>query len=585
MTGSSVDFDAKAPSGKQLGRYTVHGVLGRGGMGCLYLATQRGVEGFTKVLALKKVLPGHASNPQLLKMFLAEGTVAARLTHPNIVQTYELSEIDGDYVIAMEFLPGEDLGVVFDRLRALGERIPVSIAAAIIIQCAHGLQYAHELSGEGGKSAGLVHRDVNPSNIVLTYHGVAKLLDFGVAKFRASSVDATQAGTFKGKLRYSAPEQINRSQSDRRTDVFALGIVLWECLTGTRLFQGDNQGALLESVLRQEIPPPSALRGEVSAELDAVVLKALQRSASNRFASANEFVDALERAAFSGAERPTQQSVGRWLEGLFGAERASLKQRIAQGQDLDVSLQILEQRSLAPIHQSLSTIAALDRPLRKAWSDELTGDIQLPPPQMPAVVREDTLSDSLTSVRLLSSETEGGPSSVRSALPVFIVAGVAVAAIAGAFVWSRGGTPPQRAPMVTVAKSTLRIVTTPPGAKVLIDGEPVGMTTPALINEPRTDRAMEVRVTMQGYRTKSVEVQPKPGQDRTLRIELEASHGWLQLNDVPKEAKIFLNDERMRNTRVLVPFGSHEVRVETDERVLFEKTVVVTSQTRALSLR
>src|SRR6185436_3008810 len=229
-------------------------------MGRLYIAERRGIQGFVKIVALKRIQPHLADSKQLREMFLNEAKIAAKLEHPNIVATYELGEVQGKLFISMEYLPGEDFATIAARCQ--GElRIPVEIAAALAQQAAQGLHHAHEARDEQGRLIGLVHRDVNPRNIFLTYHGVVKLLDFGVVRGREGS--RTVPGAFKGKHGYCAPEQLEGKPVDRRTDVFGLGIVFWECLTGTRRFDGATDAQVIDAVRARTIPAPSALRPEI----------------------------------------------------------------------------------------------------------------------------------------------------------------------------------------------------------------------------------------------------------------------------------------------------------------------------------
>src|SRR5262245_12742561 len=222
---------AKAVSQANFGKYRLLATLGHGGMAELHIAEQTGIEGFSKVVALKRVLPHLAGRPDFRRMFFNEAKVVARLEHPNIVTVFELGEVDGSYFISLEYLPGEDLGEILDRTRRRKTPMSIEFALSIGQQCAGALHFAHELVGSDGKIIGVVHRDVNPSNIMLTFHGQAKLLDFGIAKVKGGALE-TRAGAFKGKPAYSAPEQASSGIVDRRTDVFCLGIVLWECITG-----------------------------------------------------------------------------------------------------------------------------------------------------------------------------------------------------------------------------------------------------------------------------------------------------------------------------------------------------------------
>ena len=293
--------------GETFGRYQLLGLLGQGGMGRLYIAERRGIQGFVKIVALKRIQPHLADSKQLREMFLNEARIAARLEHPNIVATYELGEVDSKYFISMEYLPGEDL-VGDHRAAARSGRMPVEIAAALTQQAAQGLHYAHEARDGQGKPIGLVHRDVSPRNIFVTYHGVVKLLDFGVV--RGPERQKSIPGVFKGKYGYCAPEQIEGGRIDRRTDVFCLGIALWECLTGARLFDASTDATTIDAVRSRPIEPPSTLRPEVPPELDAITLRALARDPARRFPERARHVRGARSLPARARRAPDQKSGG-----------------------------------------------------------------------------------------------------------------------------------------------------------------------------------------------------------------------------------------------------------------------------------
>ena len=308
-------------------------------MGRLYIAERRGVRGFVKIVALKLILPHLADSAQLRDMFLNEARIAARLEHPNIVATYELGEVEGKYFISMEYLPGEDLSAVIGRCQG-GQAIPIEIAAGLAQQVAKGLHYAHDVRDGQGRLVGLVHRDVNPRNIFVTYHGGVKLLDFGMVRNPAGPKSVP--GVFKGKYGYCAPEQLEGGRIDRRTDVFCLGIVLWECLTGARLFDVGTDVETIDAVRSRRIERPGALRPEVPRALEEIVLRALAREPARRYQSADEMSEELDRFLLARNNRPTTTSVGQWIEALFGSERAALKKSISQGDSAEGALQRLK---------------------------------------------------------------------------------------------------------------------------------------------------------------------------------------------------------------------------------------------------
>ena len=261
--------DSSAQMHETFGRYRLLGLLGQGGMGRLYIAERRGVRGFVKIVALKLILPHLADSAQLRDMFLNEARIAARLEHPNIVATYELGEVEGKYFISMEYLPGEDLSAVIGRCQG-GRRSPSRSPPGWPSRWPRGSTTPTTSRDGQGRLVGLVHRDVNPRNIFVTYHGGVKLLDFGMVRNPAGPKSVP--GVFKGKYGYCAPEQLEGGRIDRRTDVFCLGIVLWECLTGARLFDVGTDVETIDAVRSRRIERPGVLRPEVPRPLEEIVI-------------------------------------------------------------------------------------------------------------------------------------------------------------------------------------------------------------------------------------------------------------------------------------------------------------------------
>jgi len=309
-------------------------------MGRLYVAERTGAEGFRKVVALKRILPHLAQDAKLREMFITEARVAARLDHPDIITTFELGEVDGNYFMSMEYLPGEDLAKILSKCSAT-QPMPIEIAATLAQRVAEGLHYAHELLDDDGLPANIVHRDVNPCNIVVTYYGAVKLLDFGVVK-ESSATSTTFSGVFRGNYAYCAPEQIESAPVDRRTDIFCLGIVLWECITGQRLFGGGTDVSNIDAVRSKRIEAPSTFRPEASVALDAIVMRCLSRDPSRRYQSAADLSAALRQFLATRPHAPNEQAIGGWLEQQFGKERATRKKAIGQGTDIESALAYLK---------------------------------------------------------------------------------------------------------------------------------------------------------------------------------------------------------------------------------------------------
>ena len=287
------------------GKYRLTERIGRGGMAEVWRASMVGPGGFTKTLVVKRILPELVRDPHFVEMFLAEASLCARLNHANIVPVYELGDVDGEYFLAMEYVVGHDL---VDVLRALqGWPPPPGLGAYVVREVCRALAYAHALTDDNGAPLRLVHRDVTPSNVMLAIDGHVRLLDFGIAKMLADVArPKTETGTLKGKFGYMSPEQADGYPLDHRSDLFSVGVLLHELLTGRRLFRGDHDLQTLALIRHATVPPPSALNGEVPPALDEVCLRALNRRPEARYPGCAEMAAALDpivRELHFGAEQ------------------------------------------------------------------------------------------------------------------------------------------------------------------------------------------------------------------------------------------------------------------------------------------
>lgn len=314
----SLGLGPKAPS--KIGRYELCFELASGGMASVHLARVEGNPGFEKLVALKRIHPHLACEQEYVEMFLDEARIASRITHSNVCSVFDFGEADGEYFIAMEYLVGEPLSRVHRRVLAdLDQRnsplLPMRMAR-VIAQACEGLHAAHELADADGESLHVVHRDVSAENLFVTYDGATQVVDFGIAHAR-QRVHHSEAGQVKGTFPYMAPEQMTSAVVDRRVDVWALGAVLWELLTLRKLFLRETDVNTMYAVLSGEIQPPSEYRTEVSAELDEIVLKALQRSPDERWQSAREMGKALRRYLAKQDELIGPAEIADWMGELF----------------------------------------------------------------------------------------------------------------------------------------------------------------------------------------------------------------------------------------------------------------------------
>src|SRR5262245_34946829 len=300
-----VPVATQLPEPIQFGKYTLFERIGRGGMAEVYKGRIQGPAGFERVFVVKRILPHLSDDASFIKMFVEEAKLSARLNHPNIVHIFELGAVEGEYFISMEDIRGHDLSATMRAIwKALGPPRP-ELVSYIGREACRGLAYAHSLTDENGRPLGMIHRDVSPSNVMLSYEGSVKMLDFGIAKALVDGAEPTKGGTLKGKYAYMAPEQTEGDNIDNRSDIFACGTVLHEVLTGRRLFKGQNDVQTIERVRRCEVPRPSLQNPAVPPELDDIILKALQRDPFRRWSNAADMADALDDIVHAARFQPT----------------------------------------------------------------------------------------------------------------------------------------------------------------------------------------------------------------------------------------------------------------------------------------
>jgi TonB family protein len=306
----------------RFGQYEIMEKIAVGGMAEVYKARMSGVDGFQKIVAIKKILPHMASSEDFLTMFADEAKLAAQLNHPNIIHIYDLGKVERSYYIAMEYVDGRDLRSILKSGAEHGLPLPPELALFIASKLAAALDYAHRRKDFDGHDLSLVHRDVSPQNVLISYEGDIKLCDFGIAK-AATKSSQTQAGALKGKLQYMSPEQASGKSIDRRSDIFSLGSVLYEMLTGQKLFGGDSDLTVLDQVRSARVPPPSEKDPDIPKRVDNIVLRALARNPDERYQNASDIQRDLESVLYTFSPAPGSADVAIYLHHLQAEEKAS----------------------------------------------------------------------------------------------------------------------------------------------------------------------------------------------------------------------------------------------------------------------
>ena len=353
-----------------VGGYELLQRLAVGGMAEVFLARRLGPDGFEKRVALKRILPHLAKQPDFVAMFLDEAKLAAALDHPHIVHIHDFGR-DGDaYYLAMEYVCGEDLSALWRRAKELGEPLPIADVATILIAACEALAHAH--------AQGIVHRDVTPANLLVSYDGVVKLADFGIAKSQAAASRAqTTVGTLKGKVPYMSPEQARARPLDRRSDLFSLGVVAWELLTGKRLFHRRSELDTLRAVQMSDVPSLASVRPEIPAALAAAIETALEHDADNRWESAAEMAQALTAAVTAAGELPSKARLATTMARLFGADAGERRLAAVTAPSDATAANLMLPPPDVPSEPRFSPLAP------QRWIPQIAMHLHLPPPRMP----------------------------------------------------------------------------------------------------------------------------------------------------------------------------------------------------------
>lgn len=314
---------------ERFGSYQLLEQIGIGGMAEVFLARHTGVEGFEKDIVIKRIRPHLSATPSFVNMFLGEAKLAAQLSHPNIVTIYDLGKISDSYFIAMEYIAGKDLSAIIPRAKKLEIPFPIEYAVKIASNVCEALYWAHTKTDARGKPLHIVHRDVSPENIRVAWTGTVKILDFGIAK-AATQIHETKAGEVKGKLVYMSPEQVMGKDVDHRSDIFSLAVVLYECITGLKLFSGDNDLAIMNNIIEGKIYPPSYFREDVPDEVEAILMKGLEKDRKKRYQSAFDMQYDIDQFLSGHEFSPSNVHLSNFMKQLFREDIEKEQERRAR---------------------------------------------------------------------------------------------------------------------------------------------------------------------------------------------------------------------------------------------------------------
>ena len=486
------------------GKYYLLDRINVGGMAEVFKAKVYGVEGFENLVAIMRILPNIAEDEEFITMFIDEAKIAVQLNHANIAQIFDLGKIEDTYFIALEYVYGKDLRAIFERLRKRGEIMPIPVACYIITQVCEGLDYAHRKKDSMGRDLNIVHRDVSPQNILVSYEGDVKVIDFGIAK-AANKASKTQAGILKGKFGYMSPEQVRGLPLDRRSDIFSLGIIFYEILTGERLFVGESDFSTLEKVRNVEIMPPTAYNRNIPESLEKIILKALAKDADDRYQYASEMAEDIQRFMISQGILFTRKDLSNFMKTLFADDIArdnekdeakklssSLPAASAPPQpppqkkptsspsrpvppplpgDLDNVKTVVfgsePQKPSIPLGNEIALKGSVDEPIELA-TEEATKPVVKPPSKIQPAVPQPKITAEIKKPQTAEVKRS-------SSKKVLLLGGGAVLALVLVIVLIKvftGGSQEE------VGEASMEILYTPPDSEIYIDGVKVGDKSP-----------------------------------------------------------------------------------------------------------
>ncbi len=514
----------------------------------IFLALHRSISGFEKLLVIKRILPNLTEDTDFLQMFLDEARIAATLNHPNICQIYDVGSVGESYFIAMEYVHGEDLrSIVRSMKKKAITSFPLEHGLQIVTSVCAALDFAHTRTDLQGEPLEIVHRDISPQNVLVTFAGDVKLVDFGIARAKMAGIEQnTDRGQLKGKIPYMSPEQCRGENLDHRSDIFSMGILLFELTTGRRLFRGETEFNTLRKIVEDPYPRPSQFVGDYPPELEEIVVRALSKDREQRYQTARELQADLEEFTRHNRIPVSSLNLSKFLEEIFGEKLATQREALAQGKRLADIIAQEEDRAPEIPSDELVELDAKDRPISDAHSGAV-----LVAPGSPS-----------TGTWVEEKKSSGAKRLAMAALVLVLVMGIGGAVLF--FTLPSGSTTTE--PMVS---GQLEVRSTPVGASITVDNEPTGMVTPHVFKNLRVDRTYQVKLSLDGYRheLRVVKLTASHSQERVSLELTPASKGIITIKTVPRGAKVFfdgrpLDDVSPATVAEVIPLEEHSVLVK-----------------------
>jgi serine/threonine protein kinase len=523
-----------------VGQYYLLDKIAQGGMAEIYKGLAYDLHGIKKTVVIKRILPQISSDPEFVNMLINEAKIAVMLSHGNIAHIYDLGKVGNDYFMVMEFVDGKSLSQIHKRSLKKGHMVPIDYVSYFISEVASGLNYMHRRSDEQGRNLGIIHRDISPQNVIISYSGTVKIIDFGIAK-AAIQMNITESGVLKGKFAYMSPEQAKGEPMDHRSDIFSLGVILHELLTGKRLFKGKNKKETLKNVRRAAVPPPSSLRADLPKAMDKIVLKALNADPRKRYMWASELRDDLIRFIYTTHPDFQPSEITEYVRDLF---KEDISEAQEQEEEAKTPFLIIDHTQSAIMPEKL----------------EETGFSKVPPQLKEFMLDEETPH---AEVNLVDENTEDESSIAEkkhsnlfktikkrwkglTALGLSLLLALNALYVIGV---SQGYFKMPKFLQHFAPSTRLSIYVKPPDSTVTFGGEILFGESPYKLKGIKHNESYRLIVEKDGYLPFAQIVTVNRGQKKKLKIELEpepAHFATLNIKSTPAGAVIFLNEKRTK---------------------------------------
>lgn len=569
-----------------IGQYYLLDKIAQGGMAEIYKGLAYDLHGIKRTVVIKKILPNIAADPEFINMLINEAKIAVMLSHGNIAQIYDLGKVGNDYFMVMEFVDGKSLSQINKKSTRNRELVPVDFACYFVSEVAKGLDYMHRRSDEQGRNIGIVHRDISPQNVIVSYSGTVKIIDFGIAK-AAIQIHITDSGVLKGKFAYMSPEQASGEQSDHRTDIFSLGVILFELLTGKRLFKGKDKRETLQNVRRANVPHPSSIRKDLPPEIDRIVLKALARDPKKRYMWASELHDDLVKFIYTNYADFKASSIEDYIRKLFQDE---LMEKESAEEEAKTPFLIIDhtQSAILSDKMDVTNITRVPPQLKEFMLDDETPIDETKEPSLGLEEKSEHLNIrsslrvhwqelknryrslianfSKDNIKKLLGRWRGfrahwrgmtiGSASLLMILFALFVTGVSNNAIevpywlqtlASKFTWTIGTESdgikmlPRHVASEPTHFATLEITSEPAGATIFLNDIDTNLKTPAKLKSLEPNKEQNIGIFLDGYTYWSRNFNFKPDEQQTMAVPLEPSYSGIEIISTPDDADVVID--------------------------------------------